>query len=56
MNNHFVEIEDVELRSGSDVYVTTRFQGQSLPEIMEELSVHFQKKITLDQGTLTISE
>ena len=56
LNNHFVEIENVEILSGSDVYVTTRFQGQSLPEIIEELSVHFQKKITLDQGTLTISE
>lgn len=56
LNNHFVEIDEVNILSGSEVFVTTRFQGQSLAEIMDELSVHFQKKITLDQGTLTISE
>jgi len=56
LNNHFPEIETVKIISPSDIFVTTRFQGQSLDEITEELSVHFQKKFTLDKGTLTISD
>lgn len=56
LDDYFVDIENVNIVSGSDVMVTTRFQGQSLSEITEELSVHFQKKITFYKGTLTISD
>lgn len=56
LNNHFVEIDDVRINTGSDIFVTTRFQGQSISEITEELSVHFQKKFILYKGTLTISD
>jgi ferric-dicitrate binding protein FerR (iron transport regulator) len=56
LNNHFVEIEKIKIVGASDVFVTTRFKGQTLAEINEELSLHFQKKFQLYQGTLTISD
>lgn len=56
LSNHFSEIESVNIVSRSDINVTTRFQGQPLSEVTEELSVHFQKKFTLYKGTLTISD
>lgn len=36
--------------------VTTRFSNQSLAEVLEELNIHFDKKIALDNGYLIISE
>ncbi|MGQ1947527.1 FecR family protein [Geofilum sp. OHC36d9] len=56
LNHHFAEIKKVEIDTESNVLVTTRFDGQNLAEILDELSVHFQKKFLLDHGTLVISE
>ncbi len=56
LDRHFSEIESVKIDSDSDIFVTTKFQGQSLSEITEELSVHFQKKFILNKGILTITD
>ncbi len=36
--------------------VTTTFENQSLNEILEELEIHFNKKITFNDSVLTISD
>jgi transmembrane sensor len=56
LNSHFSEIEKVIIKSQSDILVTTRFKGQSLEDITEELSMHFQKNFTFSNGTLVISD
>ena len=56
LNHHFAEIKKVKIDTESNVLVTTRFEGQTLDEVLDELSIHFQKKFLLDHGTLVISE
>lgn len=56
LRNHFPEINDVIIYNQSNIKVTTRFKGQHLDEITEELSVHFQKNFALKNGTLIISD
>lgn len=54
--DHFDEIKKLELRTSSDVLVTTAFKNQSLSEILRELEMHFDKKFEFDDGVLTISD
>ena len=56
LNIQFTEIDTFRIDTESDILVTTRFQESPLPEIMEELSLHFQKKFTLNNGILIISD
>jgi transmembrane sensor len=56
LHGHFAEIEKIRIESSSDVLVTTRFEGQQLNEIIDELTVHFQKKFALHKGILIISD
>ncbi|MFT3738186.1 MAG: FecR domain-containing protein [Breznakibacter sp.] len=57
LNDSFGEIKAVQIKSSdSKTRITTKFQTQSLPAIFEELSVHFNKKFTLHEGTLVISD
>lgn len=53
----FKEVEQIKF-TGKDnaVKVTTTFEKQSLNEIIDELRIHFNKKITFDGSILTISD
>lgn len=56
LTQHFDEIKSFKIREKSNILVTTRFNGESLEDITDELSVHFQKKFILDNGVLIISD
>ncbi|WP_291859002.1 FecR family protein [Marinilabilia sp.] len=56
LKNHFKEINDVKINTQSDVLVTTSFQNQDVKEVLEELELHFDKKFSLNEGVLIISE
>ncbi len=57
LKNAFPEIKKIII-SGKEVNtrVTTTFENQSLNEIIEELEIHFNKKITFNDSVLTISD
>jgi ferric-dicitrate binding protein FerR (iron transport regulator) len=56
LTQHFDEIKSYKIEEKSNILVTTRFKGESLEDITDELSVHFQKKFILDNGVLIISD
>ena len=51
------ELKGVEFRCSADsVLITTSFKDQTLASVVEELNMHFDKKLTLHNGYLTISD
>lgn len=53
---HYTEIKGVKNKVVADTTrVTTVFDNQSLSSVLEELTIHFGKKIELDNGYLVIS-
>ncbi|MCL2073115.1 MAG: FecR domain-containing protein [Marinilabiliaceae bacterium] len=56
LKNYYPEIKSIRLDTTSDISVTTRFTGNSLQEILEEFSLHFEKKFKLYNGILIISD
>ena len=56
LTQHFDEIKTFRIKEKSNILVTTRFHGETLEDITDELSVHFQKKFILDNGVLIISD
>jgi ferric-dicitrate binding protein FerR (iron transport regulator) len=56
LKNHFKEISEVKINTQSDVLVTTSFQNQDVKEVLNELALHFDKKFSLNEGVLIISE
>ena len=57
LNDSFDEIKDVQIKTNdAQTRITTKFKTKSLPDIFDELSVHFNKKFTLHEGTLVISD
>jgi ferric-dicitrate binding protein FerR (iron transport regulator) len=57
LKNTFPEIKELKYTGkDEDIKVTTSFENQSLSEIIEELSIHFDKKIQFDGSILTISD
>lgn len=56
LDKHFGEINRVIINTHSNITVTTRFQGLPVNDVLNELSIHFQKNFALNNGTLTISE
>lgn len=56
LTQHFDEIKSYKIEEKSNILVTTRFNGESLEDITDELSVHFQKKFILNNGVLIISD
>ncbi len=57
LKNAFPEIKKIVI-SGKEIKtkVTTTFTDQSLTDIIEELEIHFNKKITYNGSVLTISD
>lgn len=54
--NYYPEICDVRIGGAPDTTrVTTKFVRQPLNEVIEELNIHFNRKITLSDGYLVIS-
>lgn len=56
LKNHYEEIGEVRINSHSDILVTTSFKKQGLRDVLDELELHFDKKFTLNEGVLIISE
>ena len=56
LSKHFYEIKSAKFDKTSDILVTTKFTDCSLPEILEELSLLFEKKFVLKEGKLIISD
>jgi len=56
LKNHYDDIKEIRLNTQSDVLVSTTFRDQSLDEVIEELEIHFGKKIQLKEGVLIISD
>lgn len=57
LKQSFVEIKALDFKCKEDnTKLTTSFNNQSLKEIIEELKLHFNKKIVFDGKTLTISD
>ncbi len=53
----FPEIKSIKFSSKDfNIKVTTTFNNQSLEEIIEELKLHFDKKINFKDGTLIVSD
>ncbi len=56
LNHHYPEIKSVEMEEESPVLVTTRFENADLDDVLEELSMHFQKKFIFNNGKLVITK
>ncbi|WP_462318141.1 FecR family protein [Marinilabilia sp.] len=56
LKQHYSSIKRVKIQSSSDVLVTTSFNNQPISEILDELEFHFNKKFTLKEGVLIISD
>ena len=56
LKNYYPEIKSVRMETTSDILVTTKFSGCSLHDILEEFSLHFEKKFSLHNGNLIISD
>jgi len=56
LSKHFFEIKNVQIDASSDVLVTTRFIDCPLRDILDELSLHFEKNFALNNGVLIISD
>jgi transmembrane sensor len=56
LKNHFKEINEVKINVRTGVLVTTSFRNQGVREVLDELELHFDKKFTLKEGVLIISE
>ena len=55
--NYYPQICDVRIGGTHDTTrVTTKFVRQPLDEVIEELNIHFNRKITLSEGYLVISD
>jgi len=50
------EVSGYRLNTKSDIKVTTVFDNQPVKEVVEELRIHFNKKIVLHDGILVISD
>ena len=50
------EISGYKIDSKSNIKVTTTFNNQPIKEVVEELQIHFNKKIVLHDGILIISD
>lgn len=51
------ELKGVSMECADDsVLITTSFYNQTLESVVEELNMHFDKKLTLSNGYLTISD
>lgn len=56
LKQHYTSVKKVQIQSGSDVLVTTSFNNQPISEVLNELEFHFDKKFTLKEGVLIISD
>ncbi len=57
LQKSFQEIKVVKINTKDlSTKVTTSFRNQSLQDILAELQIHFNKKITFDGATLTVSD
>ncbi len=50
------EVSGYKIDTKNDIKVTTVFDNQPLKEVIEELRIHFNKKIVLHDGILVISD
>jgi len=50
------EVSGYRLNTKSNIKVTTAFDNQPVKEVVEELRIHFNKKIVLHDGILVISD
>ena len=50
------EISGYKISAKSDIKITTSFNNQPIKEVVEELQIHFNKKIVLHDGILIISD
>lgn len=56
LNHHYPEIKSVDMEDESPVLVTSRFENADLDDVLEELSMHFQKKFIFNNGKLVITK
>lgn len=56
LDHHYPEIKSVDMEDESPILVTTRFENADLNDVLEELSMHFQKKFIFNNGKLVITK
>lgn len=56
LNHHYPEIKSVEIDDVGKILVTTKFEHAELSNVLEELSMHFEKKFILNNGKLVITD
>ncbi len=57
VENYFSEIKEVELLCKlPEEKVTTRFKKPTISEVVEELAIHFKKKMVVNDGKLIVSD
>ncbi len=56
LQQHYDEIDKINIQSETNVKVTTSFKNQTLSDVLEELEIHFDKKFQLKDGVLKISD
>ena len=56
LSKNFHEIKSVKFDKSINILVTTKFTDCSLPDILDELSLLFEKKFVLKEGILIISD
>jgi len=54
--NTYDEVKGYKVNSKTKTKVTTRFDNQPLSAVLDELQIHFNKKIVLHDGILVISD
>jgi len=56
IQDHFDEVTAVEVKTDTDLKITTKFIKPSLQEVLDELMIHSDKKIDWIDGKLIISD
>ena len=56
IQDHFDEVNAVEVKTDTDLKITTKFINPSLQEVLDELMIHSDKKIECIDGNLIISD
>ena len=56
VSDTYDEVKGYKINTKSSVKVTTEFDNRPLSEVLDELKIHFNKKIVLHDGILVISD
>ncbi|PWD98821.1 FecR family protein [Marinilabilia rubra] len=56
LKEYYTSVDKIDGSTQSDILITTTFNNQPISDVLDELEFHFDKKFTLKEGVLIISD